>query len=246
MTTSPGRFPYGRVLLIHAHPDDETLATGVLIADLTARGAAAGVVTATRGEQGEIVDGALARPVSGEQLSRVREEELREALDSLGVRWHAYLGTRPARAAGLADRAYADSGMRWIRPGLAGPAGDVGPDALTRAPLEEVTGDIAAAISAYRPDAVVTYDVDGGYGHPDHVLCHHATVRACQELDVALWFTTSDPAEHHVAVEGAQHLDIVKRALRSHRTQLTVVGEDVVHSGGQREPILTRVLLRRA
>lgn len=238
-------FPYARVLLVHAHPDDETLATGVLIADLAARGAQIGVLTATRGEQGEIVDGVLPEQISSEALSEVRDAELRGALDALGVQWHAYLGTPPARAAGLAGRRYADSGMEWVHPGLAGPARDVGPDALTQAPLREVAADIAATITAYQPDAVVTYDDDGGYGHPDHVLLHEATLIACRELDLPLWFTTSDAEAHQVSIEGTDHLGTVTAALRSHRTQLSVVGEDVVHSGGQREPILTRVLLRR-
>lgn len=239
-------FPYERVLLVHAHPDDETLATGTLIADLVSRGADVGVITATRGEQGEIVEGVISGPISGAVLSELREEELAGALHALGVQWHAYLGARPARARGLPDRRYADSGMEWIRPGLAGPASDVGPDALTRAPLEEVAADISAAITAYRPDAVVTYDDGGGYGHPDHVLCHEATLLACREQDVALWFTTADPGAHHLAVDGSGHLETVKSALHRHRTQLSVVDDDVVHSGGQREPILTRVLLRRA
>ena len=240
--------PWGsarRVLLIHAHPDDETLATGVLIADLVDRGVEVGLVTASRGEQGEVVDGVLA-PEEAADLSAVREAELATAVSRLGIAWHAYLGSSAARAPGTLPRRYEDSGMRWIRPGLAGPAADAGAESLTSAPLTEVADDIAAATTAYGADVVITYDADGGYGHPDHVRCHDATVIACASTGVPLYVVRQEPDDRDpVVIDGAGHLERVQHALRAHRTQLTVVGDDVVHSGGQREPIVTRLSLRR-
>lgn len=236
-----------RVLLVHAHPDDETIATGALIAELVGRGIEVGVLTATRGELGEVVSGPLAGLAGTDELSVLREQELRAALEVLGVRWHAYLGRLPARAAGLAERRYRDSGMRWIRPGLAGPEEDVSADALTSADIDQVAADLRAAIAAFGPDLVITYDEGGGYGHPDHVRCYHATRLAMTGSPLPLAVvvtdetTASPPSER---VDGTAHLPVVIAALREHATQLRVDGANLVHSGGQREPIVTHVLLR--
>ncbi|WP_153503399.1 PIG-L family deacetylase [Cumulibacter manganitolerans] len=233
-----------RVLMVHAHPDDETLATGVLIADLVERGVTVGLVTSSRGERGEIVEGVL-DPGQVQRLSAIREGELQAAADRLGIAWRAYLGGPGARAPERPARRYEDSGMRWVRPGLAGPADDASEDALTAAPLEEVAADVAAAIAAFGADVVVTYDADGGYGHPDHVRCHEATAVACRTTGVPMYVVRREPGDDDpVVVDGRRHLALVQHALRAHRTQLTVVGSDVVHSGGQREPIVTRVSLR--
>lgn len=234
-----------RVLLVHAHPDDETLATGVLAAELVARGIELGLVTATRGEQGEVVPAVAATLPDDVVLNAIRERELTEAIQALGIGWHAYLGSAPARAAGLDDRQYADSGMRWIRPGLAGPADDVAADALTSAPLEDIAADIEAAIEQFGADAVVTYDDDGGYGHPDHLRCHEATLVAARAAGAPVWLIRND-GDADLTFDGAPHLAQVKRALGAHRTQLTVDGDEVVHSGGQREPIVVRAGVRPA
>lgn len=236
-----------RVLLVHAHPDDETIATGALIAELVDRGIEVGVLTATRGELGEVVAGPLAELAGTDELSAVREQELRAALDALGVRWHAYLGRPPARAAGLAARVYRDSGMRWIRPGLAGPDANVSADALTGADLEQVAADLHAAVTAYGPDLVITYDEGGGYGHPDHVACYHATRLAMAGSSAGFAVVVTDEttaAPGSERVDGSNHLPVVITALRAHATQVQVDGTDLVHSGGQREPIITGVVLR--
>lgn len=86
------------VLFVHAHPDDETIATGALIAELVARGTRVFLLTATRGERGEVVPGPLARLAGTEELTRVREWELQRASETLGIGQQFWLGEPPARA----------------------------------------------------------------------------------------------------------------------------------------------------
>lgn len=173
-----------RVLFLHAHPDDETIATGALIAALNDAGVEVFLLTATRGEQGEIVAGSLPPELTGAELSAARGAELAAALDALGGVQHAYLGEPPARAESAPPRQYADSGMEWMPNGLAGPGPESGPDALTSAAEEEVLADLRAMIDFARPDLIITYDEIGGYGHPDHVRLHTAGRRAGREAGV--------------------------------------------------------------
>jgi N-acetyl-1-D-myo-inositol-2-amino-2-deoxy-alpha-D-glucopyranoside deacetylase len=237
-------FEAKHVLFVHAHPDDETLATGALIAELVARGMRVSLLTATRGERGEIVAGSVDHDVDAEALSLLRENELRRASDALGIADRYWLGTAPARTIGAPDIRYRDSGMSWIRPGLAGPAADVEPDALVSAPIEQLVGDEVALLELIRPELVVSYNHGGGYGHPDHVRVHDATLSACLAASTPFAEVVPEPGD------GVQWLDLEHRrptvvaALREHATQLTVVGEDIVHSGGQRQAIPLSVGLR--
>lgn len=246
-----------RVLFLHAHPDDESLATGALIAELTAQGVQVGVVTATRGERGEVTDAAL---LAGGDLVARRERELRGALGVLGVTSHSFLGQPPARVPGSAPRRYSDSGMIWVTPELAGPATDSGPDALTLAAVEEAAADFATYVEWFAADVVVSYDVHGGYGHPDHVASHHIAAGAAAAVGtgfVEILSPRADAATGELdwapsGVEGAhvfelpQHLDTVREALSRYASQLTVDGDEVVHVGGQRHAIPTGVTLRPA
>ncbi|TFC67818.1 PIG-L family deacetylase [Cryobacterium sp. TMT2-4] len=247
------------VLFVHAHPDDETIATGALIAEMAARGIRVSLLTATRGEQGEVVRGPLSVLEGTDALTRERERELACAAAALGIGFadRFWLGTPPARAAGLAPRAYRDSGMTWIRPGLAGPADDIDGDALVRAPLAEVTADVAALIGQLRPALVISYDNGGGYGHPDHVRMHEAALAGSRAAEVAFAEVVQVGVDGATSGAGAgagaaewfdlsAHLATVTAALRCHASQLTVDegGGHIVHSGGQREPIITVVGLR--
>ncbi len=230
-------FGFARVLFVHAHPDDETLSTGIAIARLAAAGGAAGVLTATRGERGEVVPGPL-KPLEGtEALGPHRERELADALGALGASWHAWLGRAPARADGLTPRAYLDSGMRWADDGLAAAAEDAPAGALSLAPLGEVVADVYAAIRSFGPDLVVSYDAGGGYGHPDHVRAHDAARLAANAAGLPFW-QRSDSGTATVSDDGVA--DRVRAALACHATQLTLDGPDLVLSGGQRRPIPTR------
>ncbi|WP_411719935.1 PIG-L deacetylase family protein [Mycetocola sp.] len=232
------------VLFAHAHPDDETLASGGLIAELVARGVRVTLLTASRGERGEIVAGALPTTTDPDALTRAREDELAGAVAALGIAEQHWLGEAPARAVGMPSRRYRDSGMTWIRPGLAGPADDADADALSVAPLGEVVDDVTALLDAERPSLVISYDSGGGYGHPDHVRIRDAALAASAALEIPFAELLEAPAADAEWFSLTEHFDVVTAALRCHASQLTVVGDDVVHSGGQREPIGTDVGLR--
>ncbi|TFB46734.1 PIG-L deacetylase family protein [Cryobacterium tagatosivorans] len=232
------------VLFVHAHPDDETISTGALIAELSARGSRVFLLTATRGERGEVVPGPLSGLEGTDALAQARESELQRAADALGISERFWLGQGPARAKGLRPRRYRDSGMTWLRPGLAGPADDVDEDALAPAPLPEVTADVAALIAQLRPSLVVSYDSGGGYGHPDHVRMHEAARSAGRARDTPFAEIVQAPTPDAEWFDLDARIDAVTAALHCHTSQLTVHGSDMVHSGGQREPIRTSVGLR--
>ncbi|MGK9146800.1 PIG-L family deacetylase [Plantibacter flavus] len=251
MTSTPGSILDGvrTVLFAHAHPDDETLSSGALIAELAARDIRVVLVTATRGERGEVVAGPLSALAGTTALSAHREQELRGACQVLGVSEQHWLGAAPACRAGTTTR-YVDSGMRWIREGLAGPADDVSPGAFSLAPLDDVVADLGALLGAVRPDLLISYDHGGGYGHPDHVRMHVAAAAAAQRADLPFAELVHDRAMLEESPETSEwfvlehRLRQVTEALGHHASQLTVEGTRLVHSGGQREDITTSVGLR--
>lgn len=249
------------ILLVHAHPDDESLATGALIADLAASGKAVHVLTTTRGEEGEVVDGAI-DPADTRSLEDVRAEEIARACGALGVRRRMMLGQEPALAAGHPPRRYRDSGMRWVRPGLAGPAESAGPESFTMRDIEDAVADLSAAITVLGPDVVLGYDDAGTYGHPDHVHAHEVTALACRAAGVPFveFLSLDEDGTAPAGTSDARWRDhpdslaAVRTALEAYRTQLTVIGEDrdgpgairVRHVGGQRQRIPLRTGLRTA
>lgn len=240
-----------RVVFGHAHPDDETLATGALIQHLTERGVAVAVVTATRGERGEVVPGPLSALAGTPELDAHREDELAAALLALGAQGPYFLGDPPARAHGLSPRRYVDSGMRWVTPTLAGPGADAGPEAFTSAALDDAAADLAAFLVAYGAELVVSYDIDGGYGHPDHVQMHHVAVRAAELTGLPFAEVVSIPRDGSPPDEAgvtwydlSDRLDALLPALHAHASQYTVDGRDAIHSGGQREPLQLRTGVR--
>lgn len=162
-----------RLLFVHAHPDDETLTTGVTMAAYASRGHDVHLLTCTLGEEGEVIPKVLARLGSNREdsLGHWRRDELRAAVSVLGVA-HSVLGEDPQR--GVASR-YRDSGM-------AGTPSAEHPDAFVRADLGEAAAMVAAHIRAVRPDVVVTYDEQGGYAHPDHIQTHRVTMAALSTL----------------------------------------------------------------
>lgn len=226
----------GGVLFAHAHPDDETLSTGALILDLVDHGVEAQVVTATRGERGEVVPGSLPAGFAGD-VEEHRAVELAGALAALGVRRHAFLGTPPAAAGGR--RTYRDSGMRWVRDGLAGPAGDAGPDAFSVASAEDAAADLGVLLRTWRPDALVSYDIGGTYGHPDHVRLHHVAAHAAAVAGVRFVTVATERADASEWHDLPELRDRLRGVLTAYRTQLTVDGDEIVHVGGQRQPIET-------
>jgi len=227
-----------RVLFVHAHPDDETLATGATIATLVDAGAVVAVLTCTRGERGEVIPAALAH-LSGAELGEHRLRELDAALAILGVTEHRVLGESNARWEGREPRRYLDSGMRWGENG-AEPLPDADPGSLSAADAGEVAADIAAVILATDPDVVVSYAEDGGYGHPDHVRTHEATRTAAQVLNVPFYVVDSSGARRRgpVRVDPAPDvLDRKRRALEAYPTQVAVTGDEYALSSGAPQPI---------
>jgi N-acetyl-1-D-myo-inositol-2-amino-2-deoxy-alpha-D-glucopyranoside deacetylase len=193
---APGQPTAGRLLAVHAHPDDETLATGALIASWAASGRPVTVVTCTRGERGEVIDtpshptGLAHLEGDGPALAAHRETELAAALAALGggagrvgqvfldsVDPADTVTDTPAPGAGVGAR-FEDSGMAWVAPGIAGPADDAPPTAFARVPLAAAAARLAALVRALRPAVVATYESQGGYGHPDHVRVHAVVARA--------------------------------------------------------------------
>jgi N-acetyl-1-D-myo-inositol-2-amino-2-deoxy-alpha-D-glucopyranoside deacetylase len=155
-----------RLLLVHAHPDDEAIPTGATMARYAAEGASVHLVTCTRGERGEIVDEELAhlRTADPEELGKHREVELAAALVELGVHHHDWLG-----GAG-----------RWWDSGMVGTSENDDPRAFHRADPTETTRAMVEVIRRSRPAVVVTYDENGGYGHPDHIQAHRVTMAALE------------------------------------------------------------------
>lgn len=256
------------VLAVHAHPDDETLATGALLRTLASSGTRVLLVTATRGEEGEIVPGTV-DPADARPLDVIRAAEIDRAAGVLGIAERFMLGTAPALAEGADERRYRDSGMRWIREGLAGPSESAGEDSFTRRPLEDAVADLSALIGEVRADVVLGYDDEGTYGHPDHVRAHHVTARACERMGVPMIeIASSDTAdgqvtghrdaEGHVDARGFSWRDLpdaadaVREALRGYRTQLIVRETDarpqegiaIRHVGGQDDTLPLRSGLR--
>lgn len=154
----------GRLLLVHAHPDDEVTSTGATIALYSSQGVVVTLVTCTRGELGEVVAGDLAELAATDPswLPKHREIELAEALRILGVERHHWLG-------GLG---------RWHDSGMAGTADNAAPGAFAAADPAAAMREMVAILRAERPHVVVTYDPTGGYGHPDHIQAHRVTMAA--------------------------------------------------------------------
>ncbi|KAM9862151.1 PIG-L family deacetylase [Leucobacter sp. BZR 635] len=227
-----------RVMFVHAHPDDETIATGGTLAALAEAGCEPLVVTLTRGERGEVVAGPLEHLAGTDSLAPHRQAELAAALAMLGVERHAFLGVAPARAEGLQPTIYEDSGMQWQADGLAGADPSAGTDALTVVPAVESLTDLLAAAHEANAGAIVSYDDGGGYGHPDHVHAHRIARAVAHALDLPFWEIVNDVAgddiEHH---DVSPWMDRKVIALRAYATQLTVEGDEIVHVGGQRQAI---------
>lgn len=150
-----------RMLVVHAHPDDETIGTGATMAKYAAQGAEVTLVTCTLGEEGEILVPELAHLAAGHSdgLGQHRIGELAEAMRILGVSDHRFLGG-PGR--------FRDSGMMGV------PSNDR-VDSFWRADLLEAARELVPIIRETRPHVVVTYDDFGGYGHPDHIQAHRVT-----------------------------------------------------------------------
>jgi N-acetyl-1-D-myo-inositol-2-amino-2-deoxy-alpha-D-glucopyranoside deacetylase len=174
-----------RLLLVHAHPDDETLTTGGTIARYAAEpGTSVTLVTCTLGEQGEVIPPHLAElaPDRGDQLGGYRVGELAAAAAALGLTDQRFLGGAGRwRDSGMA---LAGHGVRAATPAHLHPRAFAQPTAFG-----EQVDALVAVLEEVRPQVVVTYAADGGYGHPDHVRAHEITVAALQQVPARLFCT---------------------------------------------------------
>ena len=160
-----------RLLLVHAHPDDESITTGATMAYYVARGVEVTLLTCTLGEEGEVLAPEYAQLAAdqADQLGGLRIGELAEAMRALGVTDHRFLG-----GAGR----FRDSGM------MGTPANEH-PRAFWRADREPAVFDAAVAaavevVREVRPHVIVTYDPNGDYGHPDHIMAHRVATAAAE------------------------------------------------------------------
>ena len=160
MTKTDGR----RLLLVHAHPDDESIETGATMAKYAAEGAGVTLVTCTLGELGEVIPPELAHLAFDAEggLGQYRIGELDKACAALGVADHRYLGG-PGR--------WRDSGMMGTPP-------NDWPGCFWQADVEEAARDLLAIVAEVRPQVMVSYDANGFYGHPDHIQAHRVAWRA--------------------------------------------------------------------
>ncbi|WP_171170868.1 N-acetyl-1-D-myo-inositol-2-amino-2-deoxy-alpha-D-glucopyranoside deacetylase [Streptomyces sp. I05A-00742] len=162
MTDLPGR----RLLLVHAHPDDESINNGATMAKYAAEGAHVTLVTCTLGEEGEVLPPGPAHLTADREdgLGAHRAGELAAAMKELGVTDHRFLGGRGR---------YRDSGM------MGAPQNDR-PESFWRADVDEAAAYLVEVIREVRPQVLVTYDPHGGYGHPDHIQAHRVATRAVE------------------------------------------------------------------
>ena len=156
-----------RLLLVHAHPDDETINNGATMAMYRQQGVQVTLVTCTRGEEGEVLVPELAHLAShhNDELGLHREGELADAMAELGVLDFRFLGAP--------ERKFRDSGMMNTEPNKR-------PDNFWNANLDEAANYLVEIILEVKPHVLVTYDEIGGYGHPDHIQAHRVAMRAAQ------------------------------------------------------------------
>ncbi len=202
------RGPERCLLLVHAHPDDESIATGATMAKYAAQGVRVALVTCTLGEMGEIIPPTL-RHLTPDALGEYRIGELNAACDALGVRDHRFLG----------------GPGRWRDSGMMGTQANEDPRCFWQADVEEAASLLADVIRELRPDAIVSYDANGFYGHPDHIQAHRVTRRAYELTGdgMSLYATAApDFAGITTRIEVTAYLPQKFAAMRAHTTQITV------------------------
>jgi N-acetyl-1-D-myo-inositol-2-amino-2-deoxy-alpha-D-glucopyranoside deacetylase len=165
--------PTRRLLLVHAHPDDESITTGVTMAKYADEGAGVTLVTCTLGEEGEVLVDSLGHLAADREdgLGQHRIGELEDAMKELGVTDHRFLGG-PGH--------YRDTGMADSPGGGAMVPETVRPNSFWAADLREAADLLVPVIREVRPQVIVTYDEYGAYGHPDHVQAHRVAMYGSQ------------------------------------------------------------------
>ncbi|WCZ38456.1 mycothiol conjugate amidase Mca [Corynebacterium jeddahense] len=155
-----------RLMAIHAHPDDESSKGAATMAKYAAEGNRVKVVTCTDGRRGDVLNPAMDRPGVLENILEVRREEMARAAEALGVE-HVWLG-------------YEDSGLPEGDPLPPLPAGSF----AVQDP-QAVAVKIVEQVRDFKPHVIITYDENGGYPHPDHLMVHAVSMIA--------WDKAGDP-----------------------------------------------------
>jgi len=231
-----------RILLVHAHPDDETINNGATMALYAARGAQITLVTCTRGEEGEVLVAGLSHLASSQEdgLGAHREIELKNAMIALGVSDHRFLGN------------FRDSGMM-------GSESNNRPDVFWQADLDSSAALLVKVIDEVKPHIMITYDEIGGYGHPDHIKAHLVAMRASElsswSIQKIYWNTmpksviaagikamkevgsdffgtdnvddipfAKDDSFVTTLIDGNEYVDAKMAAMRAHETQIALDG----------------------
>jgi N-acetyl-1-D-myo-inositol-2-amino-2-deoxy-alpha-D-glucopyranoside deacetylase len=235
-----------RLLLVHAHPDDETINNGSTMAMYAALGAQVTLVTCTRGEEGEVLIPELVHLAASatDSLGDHRVLELAQAMKALGVTDHRFLGE--------GTKKYRDSGM------MGTPQNDRS-DCFWQADFSEATESLVKIIDEVKPHVLITYDEFGGYGHPDHIQAHRVAMAAAEKSDWNIpkiyWnvmpksviqdgidkmkalgsdFMGAESADDlpfakddsfvHALIDGAEYVNLKMDAMRAHGTQIAVDG----------------------
>ena len=170
-----------RLLLVHAHPDDESIGTGATMAKYAAEGAAVTLVTCTLGELGEIIPPELAHLAADADggLGEHRIGELAAACAALGVTDHRFLGGQG----------------RWRDSGMMGEPTNTAPGCFWQADVDEAAAELLTVIREVSPQVMISYDDNGFYGHPDHIQAHRVAWRAFELADglVSKFYATTVP-----------------------------------------------------
>ena len=235
-----------RILLVHAHPDDETINNGATMALYADRGAQVTLVTCTRGEEGEVLVPGLSHLASTEQdlLGSHRETELALAMKALGISDYRFLGAP--------SRKFRDSGMM-------GTEANNRPDVFWQADLDTAAKILVEVVEEVKPHILITYDEIGGYGHPDHIQAHRVAMRASElsswQIQKIYWNTipksviaqsmekmkeigsdffgaesiddvpfAKDDEFVTTLINGAEYVDSKMAAMKAHETQIALDG----------------------
>lgn len=198
-----------RMLLVHAHPDDETITCGITMAKYAASGCGVTLVTSTLGEMGEVLVPSLEHLAAEREdtLGEHRLTELGAAMDALGVADWRILG---------GPGAYRDSGMM-------GTEANEDPRCFWRADLLQAAAQLVPVIREVRPQVLVTYDDFGGYGHPDHIQAHRVAMYAVALAEAP---TFRPEAGEAWAVAKVYWCAMPKGMIRQGITKLRELGED--------------------
>ena len=234
-----------RLLVVHAHPDDESLFTGHILANAVQNKAEVMVLTLTRGERGRMKLEEL-KSIEGNlpAMGAFRAGELRNALGALGVKQHKFAGTR----------AYLDSGFRISAFGKPIKTKNLDELSLSAVNVAVIADDIYQVIKDFKPDAVVTYNRKGGsFGHPDHKMAHEGAAMALRRIakenrrKAPEFWVIAEPGERaDVLIGNAKTAAAKKEALSAHASQVAVNAETYSITPGKEISYEQQEGLRRA